>query len=257
MHGWFKKLPKGRRAKDKGQKTAHRLPFALSSHSAGTKMLHCTGRMTKGQDAAGWNWTQTSGTWCYSTKKSRLEEVPATMLFFSPKQACALQSSLQVQAEGQPVTCSPHCWQPHWQAMNSSLLLDANPHPPADFPEAFRLWTCVSPRPLQPRPAQTIHGVTSQGAGPPRAITSSATWGHLHHSCCLRTSRVRGRKQEKWVVWWAQAGLSRTEFIPEFAPGGKGKFSFKSLQTWKKKQKTSNSLRRYSPKQAHIPVFQL
>lgn len=126
------------------------------------------------------------------------------------------------------------------------------------LPEAIRLWTCLPPHPCsqgQCKPS-TVPPPKVQG---PRANISSATWGHLHHSRCFQTSRARGQKQEKYELSGghsiaAQADLSRVQFTPEFAPGKKVKFTFKSLQTWKK---NSNSLRVCSPKQACVPVLQL
>lgn len=147
--------------------------------------------------------------------------------------------------------------------MNSFLLLDANPHPSADFPEAITLNLCIAVS-LRPRPVQTTHSATSQGAGPQRANTGSATWGHLHHSRCLQTSRVRGQKQGKKIMNCLVHAQSQHKMIypgwnsPLNLPpgqGGEGKFTFNSLHTWKKKY--SNTARHCSPKQACVPVFQL
>lgn len=93
---------------------------------------------------------------------------------------------------------------------------------------------------LRPRPVQTIHSATSQDAGPQRANTIIPTWGHRHHSCCFQTSRVRGQKQEKSCLArirsWYELICPGGEFAPEFAPGEKVKFTFKSLQTRKQFQ---------------------
>lgn len=144
--------------------------------------------------------------------------------------------------------------------MNSFLLLDANPHPSADFPEAITLNLCIAVS-LRPRPVQTTHSATSQGAGPQRANTGSATWGHLHHGRCLQTSRVRGKKQEKKNYELscarsitAQDDLSRVEFTPEFAPGvGGGKFTFNSLHTWEKKN--IQTQRDTAAQSRHVSLF--
>lgn len=185
----------------KAEKTRPRLPFAPHRHTAGTKMLHCTGEDDKGPGSSWLKLNPNSETRCYSAKESGLEKAPATMPSFSPKWACSLQSSLL--GPGGGTACDVLATLPTAFLAGNEQLFVAGREPMSfsSLPRSHQTLNLHTTTSLRPRPVQTMHSATSQDAGPQRANAIIPTWGHRHHSCCFQTSRARGQKQEK-VVWW-------------------------------------------------------
>lgn len=192
--------------------------------------LHKTGWQRA--EATGWNQDPSCRDVILLCKEKQFGETSSHNSFI-PKWAHALQSfTLGPNRVTECDTCDtcdmqPHRWRSCWQEMKSFVLLDMNPCLSAD-PEAIRLWTCVSPcpygqgqhkPPTEPAPAAQPGAICTTAAASEEAAGEDESKGKHHLS------------GEHLIV--AQDNLSRVEFTPEFAPWGKGKFTFKHLQTWK------------------------
>lgn len=82
--------------------TEHYLPLTLHNHAAGTRITHGMGGKAKGREAAGRNWTQTSG-------ESSIENVLASVQsLLAPDMPIPCSYPSWIQAEGQHTTCQPH-----------------------------------------------------------------------------------------------------------------------------------------------------
>ena len=220
--------------------------------------MHCKGRMTKGQQAAGWNWTQASEMWCCSAKKSGLEKVPATMLSFSPKQACALQPSILGPGWGTACDMLATLLTALLAGSKQLFVAGCEPTSLSWLPRARQTLSVHITMSQWPRAVQATPSATSQGTGPWRAPTSSATGA----TCTTAAASKRARREGESKRNTSCVANTRPWFKPIY-PGWESPLDLPQrgranlLFIVYILEKNSNSARHCCPKQVYVPVFQL